>query len=276
MSEYLFSDATIYTFTQLSEMHNSSFKGYFVPLDMTPQMLSDFWRANQIDANCSVAMHDLKGVFVGLARMGRRGRRGWCGGLGITPEFRGSGASRILTSKMVEVAREAGLKTLQLEVLTQNIRALKLYEKTGFTIHRKLFGLEIATTNIPASKPLVVEHVPFETVIPQISQHSIAPCWACELASLQTLNTDTIVTHSLNSGINALVVQHSQGKTRVLATVLQEDLTDLELASLLREAAGSDSTIQIYNEPEGSLFLARCRRLGFTEFFSQYEMFMDL
>src|SRR5689334_16073127 len=103
MSEYRFSNALGYTFEQLADMHNTSFSGYFMPVSMTPGQTADFWRTNQIDANRCVVMHDANNTFVGMARMGTRGTRCWCGGFGIVPEFRGNGASKLLASEMVRV-----------------------------------------------------------------------------------------------------------------------------------------------------------------------------
>ena len=85
MHEYHFSDALNYTHVQLSEMHNASFQGYFVPMEMTAGMSADFWRTNQIDATRTVVMHDAQGTFVDIARVGSRGKQGWCGGFGIVP-----------------------------------------------------------------------------------------------------------------------------------------------------------------------------------------------
>jgi len=114
---YRFTNALGYTFEQMSEMHNASFSGYFVPIEMTPEMTADFWRLNGIDALRSVVMHDEDGAFVGMARMGTRGKRGWCGGFGIVPEFRGRGASTLLAEQMVKVAREGGLRHYKRECL---------------------------------------------------------------------------------------------------------------------------------------------------------------
>ena len=52
--------------------------------------------------------------------LGLRGERGWCGGFGIVPEFRGMGLANWLCEKLVERGRELELATLQLEVLAQN------------------------------------------------------------------------------------------------------------------------------------------------------------
>lgn len=276
MGEYLFTDATGYTLVQLSEMHNISFSGYFTPMDMTPQRTADFWRTNHIDANYTVVMHDREGAFVGVARIGKRGKRGWCGGFGIAPAFRGSGASRLLAKRMVESARSAGLETLQLEVLTQNIRAIKVYEKAGFVARRRLLGIEIAAEKLPAAESLHIERVPLMTLLPWLSQGEEPPYWGRELAALLAQDVEVLVAPGPGNGMNGLVIQRVPDRIIIHAAVLQSELTDTELASLLREAAGTHGNIQIYNEPESSPFLARCLRLGFTEFFSQHEMLLRL
>src|SRR6266571_4224979 len=132
MADYRFSDALSYTHEQLSQMFNESFTGYFFPANTSAQQNADFWRTEQIDSLCSVVMHDEAGTFVGLARMGVRGQRGWCGGFGIVPQFRRTGASKLLAAQMIQVARDTGLTTLLLEVLTQNTPAFKLYKSVGF------------------------------------------------------------------------------------------------------------------------------------------------
>src|SRR5690348_9430884 len=153
MNTYSFSNALAYTQMQLAEMHSASFSGYFFPTMITAEMSAGFWRVFQIDAKYCVVMHNEQGAFVGIARIGVRGLRGWCGGFGIVPEFRGTGASKLLVTQMVQVARENGLATLQLEVLTQNIRAIKLYEGAGFRFARRLIGIEAAIDALPDASP---------------------------------------------------------------------------------------------------------------------------
>lgn len=275
MSEYRFSNLVNYTHTQLAEMHNISFHGYFVPMTMSAEASAEFWRTNQIDANASVAMHDQDGAFVGLARVGKRGTRGWCGGFGIAPEFRGTGASVLLSEQMVRVAREWRLKTLQLEVLTQNTRAFKLYEKVGFTTTRKLFGLELATTSLPAATDMQVEAVPTERLLPELHKAD-RPCWGLEPTSILCMSTEAFVASTSGGGVNSLIVQRGNGKIRILAALCQDELNDAAWATFLRRAAGEATGIIVYNEPENSPLLACYQRLGFTEFFSQYEMFLNL
>lgn len=278
LNKYRFSNALSYTFEQLAEMHNASFSGYFVPISMTAAQTADFWRINQIDATRCVVMHDENDAFVGLARTGTRGTRGWCGGFGITPAFRGFGASKLLAGEMVRVARESGLTLLQLEVLSQNSRARKLYEQVGFVTHRRLFGLQVATSNLPASisPSLPTENISPERLLSWLQQRSDQPCWSLEPPSILTTNTETFVASGLDGSLNAIVVQRFDNKIRIQAVLLQSQFTDEAFATLLRTAAADATIIQVFNEPEESPLLHRYLELGFTEYFSQYEMLLKL
>lgn len=270
--EYRFSNALNYSHGQLSEMINASFQGYFFSMQMTAEMSSDFWRIHQIDGNSSVIMHDQQGAFVGTARMGVRGKRGWCGGFGIVPQFRGSGASTLLAERMIQVARSSGLETLQLEVLEQNSRAIKLYEKWGFRRVRQLLGLELAATALPSGEPVQLEKSTTETFVHGLSQ-AWKPFWGGEAASLLTLDAETF---ALTGSAHGLMLQKRNDNAVIAAANYPDKLTAEELSTFLRYIAGDANKLQVYNEPDNSPHLKRYQRLGFSEFFRQHEMVLKL
>lgn len=278
MHIYRFTDALLYSIEQLTTLHNSCFEGYLVPIQKTPSEIADFWRVHQVDATRCVVMHDEDERFVGMARMCTRGNRGWCGGFGIVPAFRGVGASRQLAEEMVRVARDSGLVQLQLEVLSQNTRAIKLYERVGFHTRRRLFGLELAVDALPVSDStdVAVERVPITTLLAWSQPYPAQLCWGRELASVLTMDCEMLVAHDAEGQKNALVVQRLDDKLRIQAALLQPHASTSALAILLRACAADASSIQIYNEPEDSDLLRLYQALGFTEFFSQYEMFLTL
>jgi ribosomal protein S18 acetylase RimI-like enzyme len=279
MSEYQFTNALGYNLFQACNMHNSSFQGYFMPAIMNPEDTVTFWRMNHIDATRCVVMLDQKEEFVGIARMGVRGKRGWCGGFGIAPEFRGRGASKLLAKEMVRVARESGLERLQLEVLSQNERARNVYEYAGFVANRRLIGIEIAISELPEDRSTGVKPIPVEVEsllslsMLNANEH---PCWGREAATILGLSAQAYGIIGPDGRSSGLIVQQVGEKMRILATVFQNPLSDEEIVALLRQAVGGAKSIQVYNEPEDSTFLARCYRLGFKQFFSQYEMFVNL
>jgi ribosomal protein S18 acetylase RimI-like enzyme len=276
MTTYRFSNALDYSQPQLAEMHNTSFSGYFFPMHMTPEMSAWFWRVFDIDARGCVVMHDEQGTFAGMARMGVRGLRGWCGGFGIVPEFRGTGASKTLAAQMVQVSRENGLTTLQLEVLTQNVKAIKLYERAGFVAKRRLFGMQIELAALPNAASTVMPEAAAPAALFERLYERYQPDWERELASILTLGTQAIATPGLDGQRNGLLFRRAGEHIQIQGAILQRDLTNTDLAALLRAAAGEATGIQVMNEPEESLLLARCRDLGFEEFFSQHEMFLTL
>ncbi len=276
MTSYRFSNALAYTQPQLAEMHTVSFTDYFFPATMSAETSAWFWRVYQIDSASCVVMHDEDGAFVGMARMGLRGTRGWCGGFGIAPDFRGTGASKLLAAQMVQVAREQHLTTLQLEVLTQNVKAIKVYENAGFVARRRLIGVQAETAALPeAAADVQVEAIDPAILLPRLYEGQ-QPDWEREPASILTLGASAVALPGGQGQRSGLLFRRGGDNIQILAAFLEHDLPDAALATLLRTAANDATGVQVFNEPEDSPFLARCRALGFTEFFSQHEMFLTL
>ncbi len=57
----------------------------------------------------------------------------------LREEYRGRGWGRKTMAFVEQAAREAGIRTLHLEVVQQNAAALQLYRKLGFREHRSTF-----------------------------------------------------------------------------------------------------------------------------------------
>jgi ribosomal protein S18 acetylase RimI-like enzyme len=60
------------------------------------------------------------------------------GGTGVIPENRKSGWVREMYDLILPVLKEQGAEKLVLEVITENVPAIKSYEKFGYTVSRKL------------------------------------------------------------------------------------------------------------------------------------------
>ena len=75
----------------------------------------------------------------------RKAHRGYLG-MGILPQYREQGLGSRLLEKIIPFSRDFGLEKIELEVYTENTRAVALYEKFGFqqegliTKYRKLEG----------------------------------------------------------------------------------------------------------------------------------------
>jgi N-acetylglutamate synthase-like GNAT family acetyltransferase len=60
--------------------------------------------------------------------------------MGIIPEAQNSGMGTWFMRQVIEQARAQGTRTLTLEAIEQNERAVKLYTHAGFRILRRLYG----------------------------------------------------------------------------------------------------------------------------------------
>lgn len=74
------------------------------------------------------------GKVIGLANVSRQSRapRGYIANVAVLPEHRRKGIARKLVEACVEHARKRGDKSVALDVITDNLPALQLYEKLGF------------------------------------------------------------------------------------------------------------------------------------------------
>jgi RimJ/RimL family protein N-acetyltransferase len=275
MEEYQFARALEYDFGALAGMFTEAFTGYFFPMNMTAGSLANHWRLYHIDGARSLVMRDAADAFAGLTLIGARGARSWCGGFGVAPAFRGRGAGKRLAREMVESARASGLHSLQLEVLSQNAAARAIYESAGLTVRRRVRTVEIAITALPDAEEGVSQVV---TSMSLVAEDALAaePVWQQELASLLAMTTET--THITDGAgqPSSLVCVRSGALTRIVAASVAGSLTERGLIALLRHAAGDSSGLQLVNCPESSPMLVRCQSLGFTEVYSQDEMYIAL
>jgi RimJ/RimL family protein N-acetyltransferase len=276
MEEYQLTRALSYDFGALANMFTEAFAGYFFPMNMTPEAMANHCRLYHIDGARSLVMRDADGTFVGMTLIGARGERGWCGGFGIAPAFRGHGAGKWLAREMIETARTSGLRSLQLEVLSQNNAARAIYAAVGLTRRHHVRTLEIARTALPDvtdadAKRVATSATPFaEDVL------AAQPVWQQELASLLAMTTETTHVTDIAGQRSSLACVRSVAATRILAASVATSLTEQELISLLRQAAGESPVIQLTNCPDGGSILARCQALGFSEVYSQDEMYSAL
>ncbi|MBN2335028.1 GNAT family N-acetyltransferase [Candidatus Bathyarchaeota archaeon] len=58
-------------------------------------------------------------------------------GITVHDDYQGLGLGTIMTEYLIDVAKAKGIKKLELEVLTINERAVKLYERCGYQIEGK-------------------------------------------------------------------------------------------------------------------------------------------
>lgn len=270
-----FVSAATFSLDALADLFTRSFEAYFYPGVTTSQVLSQRLRIEQLDLLRSPLLV-VDEQPAGLALLGLRDTRAWCGGFGITMPFRGRGLARVLAQAMVQQAREAGARTLGLEVLTRNERALKTYLRAGFVQQRDLhiFEWKRPESFAPAppaplldtSVPVLLEHY--------AAMHPVPAAWQRELPSLL-----------VRGGLHGLALQHHTTLVAYVLVSMRDDNARIEdigarqpedAARLLRALQARYASLVSVNEPENSHVTAAFFETGFAESDRQHELLLEL
>lgn len=109
-------------------------------ITMTIEEERQFIAGRNASENSIMLMGFLDGEYVGncsftgsgLSRYRHRADMG----IALYQKYTGMGIGRVMIERLFEIAREAGIEQLELEVVADNERAVSLYKKLGF----KIFG----------------------------------------------------------------------------------------------------------------------------------------
>jgi GNAT superfamily N-acetyltransferase len=129
-----------YSLSDLVKFLNSGFEDYFIPIRIEIIDFLNMIRKDGIDLTVSrVLITDDQPI--GIALIARRGWSSRLAAMGIAREKRGIGAGSWFMGQLIKDAYQRGEHEMSLEVIEQNKPAVKLYQKSGFQILRRLIGL---------------------------------------------------------------------------------------------------------------------------------------
>lgn len=134
--------STELSYGELAELFTAAYEGYFVPFAVDAATFGFMVEVFDLDLGESLVADDDHGP-VGLANLGRRGRRTWLGGVGVVAKKRRQGIGGLLTRELVSRARALGAGEMVLEVIVENQPAIRLYEQLGFVRTRELEVLSL-------------------------------------------------------------------------------------------------------------------------------------
>jgi GNAT superfamily N-acetyltransferase len=279
MSEKIsFVPASSMTFEAFAQLYTRSFENYFYPMAQTVEGFAARARTEQHDLYRSVVLR-VDGAPAGQATLALRGDQAWCGGFGIVPEFRGRRLGPPLFAELVAQARQAGARTLQLEALTRNAPALRVYTGAGLRPLRETRLLEWKREGdadaAPTGTPAFAQPADMMQLAACFSRlHAVKPVWGRDLPSLM-LRKGLLQTQIMRGeDIAACVLFAGQEGTSRIADVGAEDAA--QAAALLAQMQSHYQHIVFIDAPAESPITAAFDGAGFHEFDRQYELFMTL
>jgi ribosomal protein S18 acetylase RimI-like enzyme len=123
----------------LAALFVRAFEGYAVTVALDAATLEAKARAEAIDLSAS-AVVEVEGEPAGVVLISRRGRAARVAAMGIVGPLRARGLGARVLEQVVAGCRARGDRTLSLEVIEDNVAAVKLYRKAGFEARRRLVG----------------------------------------------------------------------------------------------------------------------------------------
>ncbi|MGN7469191.1 GNAT family N-acetyltransferase [Brevibacillus sp. SAFN-007a] len=129
------------TFAEVTKAWNRGFEGYLIPIVMTEERLVQRLGNEGYVLSLSVVAFDgtepIGLVASGLRTIGGQ-KVAWNGGTGVATAYRRQGVGRQLLDHTLALYREAGVEIATLEAMSQNRKAIALYEQKGYEVKDRL------------------------------------------------------------------------------------------------------------------------------------------
>lgn len=208
------------------------FRDYFVNVHMELAGLLAMVERESICLENSVLVYDReKPVGVGL--LAHRNRASRVAAMAVTRQARGKGVGRRILEELVRAALDRQDEHIELEVIEQNIPALRLYQSAGFEIIRGLVGFSL--NKLGGVENASLEEISLEQAAEMVLRHGLPDLpWQVSAASLAS-GADCRA-YALDGA--ALVLAHpGQDTVTIRALVTSRDLRLQGRATRLLRAA---------------------------------------
>ena len=244
-----------------------------------PGMVEDGFRAhverNDVDLARS-RRWTVDGALSGVVLLAFRGERAWIGGFGVVPEYRGRGLAQRYLEETLAVARASGAVSAELEVMTHNTPAVRLYERAGFEPIDDL----VAWTRAPLRPADEADPEPvmraFDAAAITALARTPASCWQREPESVAAAAPfDALFIGSPDAPDAYAFVRPGERASIVDARAHDAAAAAALLAAL--DARVPSAAIGVVNEPaRGALHDAFTAHPGWHEVVRQYRMRVEL
>lgn len=132
-----------------------SFSDYFVPMPDSVDFWKNHWKKNRVQYDLSIGTFDADDNLVGFMIMGIDERNGktvaFNAGTGVISKYRGQKLVKQMYDFAIPIFKENRIEELALEVISQNIKAIKAYQSVGFKIDKLYQCFRSSDLTIPTS-----------------------------------------------------------------------------------------------------------------------------
>lgn len=250
---------------------NGVYSDYAVPMTRDADQLRTHVETGSIDDRLSLLWLDGDDP-VGFSLLGVRGDRGWVGGFGVVPAHRGAGLATRMMREHLDLAADAGLTSVGLEVLADN-PARHLYERSGFETTRLLHVLDGPLRGSATADTWSDHLTPAYAARLDALLATPAP-WGRQ-GSCLPIGATVVAAGPLDAPTALAVLRQGSRAWSVLAAAAASSADAAALVGRLA-AEVDGGAVRIVNEPEGSPLLDAFEAAGAQRTLVQHEMSVAL
>lgn len=261
---------------------NDSFSDYSIPFRLTIKQLESKIQMENINLELSIGAFQNEHL-IGFVLHGDRliddNRVAYNAGTGVRPTYRGNRLTQEMYNYIIPILQDRKIQNVTLEVISNNIPAIKSYESVGFEYQRDLacYSGELTSTKIDDS----IDIIETDDVMTGIKQSilDIRPSWQNTKESILNLGTNArcflaqldqkIVGFCILNGSNNRILQigvdrphRNNGIGSALLSYIKENIS--KQTSIIN--------VDTSNEATNSFFL----KSGLELLLTQKEMIMPL
>jgi len=256
---------------------NTVYQRYVVPFAMDEEQMGRHLSSTALDLALSPLWLGDQGEVAGLGALGVRGERGWIGGFGLSPTYRGHGLGRVLLEETLAGARALGMHQVELEVLRQNEAAIRLYTRAGFRIAGHLAGLVLLRNVAPVPGRETARGADPRTLLARLPRlRPEATSWQREPSTLAASGElAALVVGSPERPDGYLLYRRTPTAVAIMDIGAASASTVTMLVATLRRRL-PDRSISLNNEPIGGIVHAALLASGWKEVWRQQHMVIAL
>jgi len=265
-------------FKDILNVFNKSFSDYYVPFKLTEEQLASKMISDKIDLELSVGVFENQKLIAFILHgfdITNNQNVVYNGGTGVIPEKRGLGLTKQMYIFNLPVLEKKGIDKIILEVISNNIPAIKSYKKSGFNTTRELACFKGNFETTKSNKEVELKELENYQWNLMESFWDITPTWQNSKNAINNMNGDNV---SLGAYIkNQLVgyIIYTPKCKRIQQIAVHKDFRKVGVASKLiaQLAKKHGSTFSIINvDKKAKNVSSFFNSVGFENYIEQLEM----
>ena len=262
---------------EITQLFNEAFADYFIKVELS----SDFMQ-EKIDSE-AIQLDKSVGVFVGgkpvaFILHALRNTVAYNAGTGVIPTFRGKHTTVKMYNYILPILKSNGVSEVRLEVIDENIQAIKSYEKVGFIKERELPCFKGKLLELKRNSSVQISNIESTDLTTLQSFWEWQPTWQQSTATLAKLADYQLIGAFLNDELVGYIYANVK-LGRVAQFAVKPEFRKQGIGTSLFQYFAQRCTCEIGvfntdgNHPETGIFL---QKLGLKPILSQIKMKLNL